>query len=65
MQDKITVFLEPLDADKFLLFQKHYDLFTELENHGMFKMKFGKVILNIASGKIQNIVKEEMVWRLQ
>ena len=63
IEEKIPVFLTPKDVDKFMQFQKHYDLFTTLENHDVFEVKFGKVIFNIAFGEIQNIVKEEVVWK--
>ena len=58
-----TIILTAIDVEKFKLFQKHYDLFSKLEENEIFKMQFGKCILNIAFGTLQNIVKEEVVYR--
>lgn len=62
MNDTI-VHVTPEIADQFVLFQKHYELFNTLEKKGVFDISFGKVIINIAYSQVQNIVKEEMMWR--
>lgn len=62
--DPITVTLGNKEASEFRLFQKNYDLFSKLEEHGAFDMQFGKITLNIAFGTLQNIVKEQVVYRL-
>jgi hypothetical protein len=62
-EEMVTVFLTTEDVDKFVRFQKHYDLFTTLEEKKAFDINFGKVIFNIAFGEVQNIVKEEIVWK--
>lgn len=59
-----TIILEDYDAEQFKLFQKHRDLFNKLEEHKVFDMSFGKVVLNIAFAKLQNVVKEEVIFRL-
>jgi len=51
------------EAEKFLVFQKHYDFFLQLDQHRIFDINFGKVTLNFAFKTLQNIVKEEMVYR--
>lgn len=61
--EPIIVYLAPLEADRFKLFQKHHDLFEQLERTGALEVKFGKCILNFAFGELQNIVKEEIVYK--
>lgn len=61
--NEVNVILTTGDALMFKSFQKHYDLFCKLEDKGVFDIQFGKCVLNIAFGEIQNIVKEEVVWR--
>jgi hypothetical protein len=63
MDEKVKVFLTPEDIEKFKLFNKHYDLFTVMEQQGIFDIQFGKCTLNIAGGMLQNVVKESVVWR--
>jgi hypothetical protein len=58
-----TIILSDEDADKFVAFQKHYALFTIMEKAGAFDVSYGKVILNVAGGIVQNIVKEEVVYK--
>ena len=56
------VFMTEEDAKKFVLFQKYYDIFTELEKNKAFDVEFGKVTLNIHSRQIQNIVVERCIY---
>jgi hypothetical protein len=58
----VTVILTPIDADRFKLFQKYYDLFSILENSKILDIQFGKCTINIAFGQVQNVVKEESVY---
>lgn len=58
-----TITLSNEDAERFKSFQQHYDLFKMLEDKGAFTVQFGKVVLNIAFGEIQNCTKEEIVWK--
>lgn len=58
-----TVILSPQDVELFKQFQQHYELFKAFEEKGVFTVGFGKVILNIAFGKVQNVVREEVVWK--
>ena len=62
-EEMVTVFLTQEDVDKFVQFQKHYELFTIMNEKKVFDVGFGKVIFNIAFGEVQNIVKEEIVWK--
>ena len=59
----VTIFLTPQEADRFLLFQKHYDLLKLMDEKNVWDVGFGKVIFNIAFGEIQNIVREEVVYK--
>lgn len=63
MKDTITVFLTPTDADNFKLFNEHYDLFQQLKANKVFEIGFGKCTLNFAFGQLQNIVREEVVYK--
>lgn len=62
--DTVLVTLDNSQAEQFKLFQKNFVLFQKLEEHGAFDMQFGKIVLNIAFGELQNIVKEQVVYRL-
>lgn len=63
MKDTITIFLTPLEVEQFKEYQRHYELFNKLQEHKVLDIGFGKVIINIAYGQVQNIVKEECVWK--
>jgi len=58
-----TVILTPTEAEQFIRFQKHHALFVIMEEAGAFDIGYGKVILNVAGGVVQNIVKEEIMWK--
>lgn len=58
-----TIILSEQEAKQFLLFQKYYDVFEKLSESNAFNMEFGKVTLNFAWGELQNIVKENMVYK--
>lgn len=57
----IKLEVSELDARAFVEFQKNYDLFSQLAKHT--DMQFGKIILNIAHGQVQNVIREEMVFK--
>lgn len=61
--EPITVILSTLEADQFKNFQKHYDIFTEMLAKDVFSIGYGKVTLNFAHNQLQNIVREEIVWK--
>lgn len=63
--EQTIIYLNKDEAEKFILFQKYHSLFDTLDKNGVFNMSFGKVTLNIAFGELQNIVKEEMVYKLK
>ncbi len=61
--ETVTIVLTTIEANKFKTFQKYYWLFDAMLDKGVFDMEFGKVTINIANSQVQNLVKEEMVWR--
>lgn len=60
---EINIFLNEEEAKKWLEYQKHYNTFMLMIKHGIFDIKFGKAILNFANGELQNLTKDEIVWR--
>lgn len=58
-----TLILSPTEIETFKRFQKYHDLFVTMENVGVFDIGFGKATLNYAGGILQNIVKEEIVYK--
>ncbi len=63
MEAKVTIILTELDAEQFKLFQKYYDVFKAIDNTKALDIGFGKCILNFAFGELQNVVKEEVVYK--
>lgn len=59
----VTIILTPADVEQFKLFQQYYELFKKLNDTNALSIGFGKVILNFAFGQLQNIVKEECLWK--
>ena len=49
----VILYLSPQEAD----------VFTAIKQSNALEIKYGKVILNFAGGHLQNIVKEEMVFK--
>lgn len=61
--DKIPIFIPDAEAKQFLVFQQHYEVFAAMQEAGALSLGWGKVILNFARGELQNVVKEEVVWK--
>lgn len=61
--DTVTIILTPIEASRFKLFQKYHEVFSHLEATEALKIGFGKVIMNFAFGELQNIVKEEVIYK--
>lgn len=59
----IPIFIPNEEAEKFLLFQKHYELFVLMEKSGALGIKYGKCVINFKDGVIENITKEEVVYK--
>jgi hypothetical protein len=49
----VIIYLTPEEAD----------VFTALKQSNALEIKYGKVILNFAGGFLQNVVREEMLWK--
>lgn len=62
-QPTITIFLSTEEAISFREFQKHRQLFNTLQSKGVFDIQFGKCTLNFAFGELQNVVKEEVIFK--
>lgn len=63
MPELINIEITPLDAELFLKFQKNHELFLLLQQHGIFDIQFGKAVLNFQNGLLQNITKEEVLYK--
>lgn len=61
IEQRIPVYLAPLDAEAFKLFQKHYVAFKMLDSVGAFNIKAGSVTIDFdREGQIKGINKQEM-----
>ena len=58
-----TVLMTDEEAAQFLMYQKYHALFVIMQNAGAFDVGYGKIVLNIAGGIVQNIQKEEIVYK--
>lgn len=58
--NNVALILEPIDAEKFKLFQKHYVAFMMLDSMGAFQIKNGSCTLDFnAEGQIKGFRKEQ------
>lgn len=62
-QPLVPVFLTTTDAERFKLFQKHYELICTMEDKGVFNIGFGKAIFNFSNGVLQSIQREDVIWK--
>lgn len=58
-----TIILTNEEAEMFKSYMKHHELFVTMELTGAFNVQYGKVILNFAGGLLQNIQRDEIVWK--
>lgn len=61
--DETKIYLNPDDVELFKKFMEHYQTFKILQDNKAFDIGYGKTILNFAGGILQNIEKDEIVWR--
>lgn len=61
--DETKIILSPEDVELFKKFMEHYQTFKILQDNKAFDIGYGKTILNFAGGILQNIEKDEIVWR--
>ncbi len=57
------IYITEEEAKRFILFQKYYNLFKTLDEKNVFDIQFGKCTLNFAFGEVQNVIKEEVVYK--
>lgn len=58
-----AIYLTPAQAQMFIDFQKYHETFALLIQHGLFDIQYGKCTINIAHGLVQNIVREDVVYK--
>ena len=59
MSDIITIELSELDANDFILFQKHYVQFKQLLDEGVFDIKGGNATIDFDdSGNINRVIRQ-------
>lgn len=62
-KDEVTIILTTPEAVLFRDFQQFHATFALLVQKGVFDIQFGKATLNFQNGELQNVTKEEIVWR--
>ena len=61
--EKIAIYIPDEEAKKFILFQKHYSLFSILLEKGAFDVKSGSVQLNFDhNGLLQTIQRSDFLY---
>lgn len=61
-QDTV-IYLSPLDVEKFMLFQKYYELFSTLLEKGVFEQRSAMVSLNFDhQGTLQTIQRADFLY---
>lgn len=60
---EVTIILTTPEAMMFRDYQKYHDLFVILKEKGVFDIQFGKCTMNFAFGELQNVIKEEVVYK--
>jgi len=60
---EVTIFLTPIDAEKYKKFLKFYDTFSFLEEKKVFEQKGASITLNFdALGKIGSITRSDVLY---
>ena len=55
----VAVELTPIDVEQFILFQKHYAQFKEIQEEGVFDINTGSAIIDFDSGgNITRIIRQ-------
>ena len=60
---EVTLVLNQFEAEKWKKFQERYDIFEALEKNNAFNIGWGKVTTNFARGELQNVIKEEVIYK--
>jgi len=61
--DETKIILSTEDVELFKKFMEHYQTFKILQDNKAFDIGYGKTILNFAGGILQNVEKNERVWK--
>lgn len=63
METKIAIYIPDSEAKKFLLFQKHYDIFTLMLEKKVFDQKGATLILNFDKfGALRGITRQDVLY---
>lgn len=63
MNNDVTIILTTPEAIMFRDFQQFHEAFAVMVKSGVFDIQFGKAVLNFQNGELQNVTKEEVVWK--
>lgn len=63
METFIKIELTTPEAVMFREFQKYNAVFALMIKNGVFDVQYGKCTLNFHAGELQNITKEEVVYK--
>lgn len=63
MDTLIKIELTTPEAILFREFQKYNEVFALMIKNGVFDIQYGKCILNFNAGQLNNITKEEIVYK--
>lgn len=63
MNETTAIFLTPIDAELFIKFQKHHEMFKLLVEHGVFDNKNANIMLNFdKEGNIGSIERHDILY---
>ena len=63
MNQEITIFLTPIDAEKYKQFLQYYDIFTFLLEKKVFEQKGASIVLNFDNkGQIGSITRSDVLY---
>lgn len=63
MNQEITIFLTPIDAEKYKQFLQYYDIFTFLLEKKVFEQKGASIVLNFDNkGQIGSITRNDVLY---
>lgn len=61
--DEIAIFLAPIEAERFVEFQKYYELFNFLLDKKVFEQKGASIVLNFDHlGNIGSITRNDVLY---
>lgn len=63
MDKPIPIYVPDAEAKLFLVFMERHEVFEAMVEADAFSVGWGKVVLNFAGGRLENVVREEVAWR--